>query len=101
MYYKIYRNTVGSKTLLVEMLLLVCVCWPQRETESGSFLNVQVVTKEEVSLGGAADIQTRVTGSGSEDQQAEESDGEPTLQVITVKDLTWVPQLVALVICQG
>lgn len=83
------------------MLLLVCVCWPQREIESGSVLNVQVVTKEEVFLGGAAGIQTRVVGSGSEDQQAEEPDGEATLQVITVRDPTWVPERVALVICQG
>lgn len=63
-------------------------------------MNVQVITKEEVTLGGAADVQTRVIGSCSEDQQAEEPDGKSTLQVVTVRDLTGVSQLVSLVICQ-
>lgn len=64
-------------------------------------LDVQVVTIEEVSVGGAADIDAGVVGSSPEDQQAEETDGESTPQGAAVRDTVRVQQLVAMVISQG
>lgn len=49
----------------------------------------------------ATDVDTRVIGPCSEDQQTEETDGESTPQVTAVRDPTGVQQLVAMVIGQG
>lgn len=66
-------------------------------------MDVQIVAVEKVSVGGATDVDARVVGSGSEDQQAEQTDGEATPQRAAVKDVTRVQQRVAVVIgqCSG
>lgn len=74
---------------------------PGGEAECACFLDVQVIGEEEVFVGGAADIDARVVEPRPEDQQAEEADGESTLQVGAVRNLLGVQQLVAMVICQG
>lgn len=52
-------------------------------------------------MGGAADVDAGVVGGGPEDQQAEEADGESTLQAGAVRDTPGVQELVAMVIGQG
>lgn len=74
---------------------------PRSEAERAHLLDVQVVTVEEVSVCGAADVYAGVVGPRSEDQQAEQTDGEPTLQGAAVGDMTRVQQLVAMVISQS
>lgn len=74
---------------------------PWGGAERACLLDVQVVTIEEVFAGRAADIDARVFGGRPEDQQAEQTDGESTLQVAAVWDTTRVQQLVAMVISQG
>lgn len=73
---------------------------PVGEAERGSLLDVQVVTIEEVFVGGATDIDACIIGPSSEDQQAEESDGEATPQVSAVRNLAGIEQVVAMVIIQ-
>lgn len=51
-------------------------------------------------MGGATDVDACIIGPGSEDQQAEESDGEATPQVSAVRDLAGIKQVVAMVISQ-
>lgn len=51
-------------------------------------------------MGGATDVDACIIGPGSEDQQAEESDGEATPQVSAVRDLAGIEQVVAMVISQ-
>lgn len=64
-------------------------------------LEVQVVGVEVVPLAGATDVHPRVLRTCSEDQQAEEADGEATLQRAAVKDAAGVQQPVPMVIGQG
>lgn len=74
---------------------------PRGETECMRLLDVQVITVEEVSVGGAADVEAGVVGTSPEDQQTEETDGEPTPQGAAVRDTARVQQLVTMVISQG
>lgn len=52
-------------------------------------------------MGRATDIGAGVTRAHPKDQQAEETDGESTTQVATVRDLTCVQHLVTMVIGQS
>lgn len=74
---------------------------PRSEAEHTCLLDVQVVTIEEVFVGRTADIDAGVFRPSPEDQQAEETNGESTPQGATVRDMTRVQQLVAMVISQG
>lgn len=74
---------------------------PAYEAECSGLLDVQVVTIEEVPVHRTADVDARVGRLCSEDQQAEETDGESTPQPATVRDTVRVKQAVAMVICQG
>lgn len=51
-------------------------------------------------MAGATDVDPRVLRTSSEDEQAEETDGESALQRSAVKDVARVYQLVAMVISQ-
>lgn len=73
---------------------------PLDEVDLLGLLDVQVMTVEEVSLAGATDVDPRVSRTGSEDEQAEEADGEAALQRPAVKNAAGVHQLVSLVISQ-
>lgn len=73
---------------------------PLDEVDLLGLLDVQVMTVEEVSLAGATEVDPRVSRTGSEDEQAEEADGEAALQRPAVKDAAGVHQLVSLVISQ-
>lgn len=53
---------------------------PLNKNDLLRLLNVQVITVEVVSLAGATDVDTRVLTTSSEDEQAEEADGEAALQ---------------------
>lgn len=79
----------------------IIIMSPQSGAQCSCLLNVQVVTIEEVPVGRATDIDARVVRAGPEDEQAEETDGEPTLQGAAVKDVFRVQQLVAMVISQS
>lgn len=74
---------------------------PRSEAEHTCLLDVQVVTIEEIFVGRTADIDARVVGPCPEDQQAEETNGKSTEQGPTVRDMTRVQQLVAMVVSQG
>lgn len=73
---------------------------PVGEADGFCLLHVQVKTIEEVFVGRTTDVDPSIAGPGSEDQQAEEPDGEATPQVTAVRDLTGIQQLVAMVISQ-
>jgi len=60
---------------------------PGNEAERARLLDVQVVSVEEVFVNGATDIDARIVGPRSEDQQAEQTDGESTPQIATVWDI--------------
>lgn len=79
----------------------IIIMSPWRGPQCLCLLNVQVITIEEVLEGRATDIDARVVRAGPEDEQAEETDGEPTLQGAAVKDEFRVQQLVAMVISQS
>lgn len=51
-------------------------------------------------MSGATDVDSGIFGARPEDQQAEQADGEATLQGAAVGDALWVQQLVAMVITQ-
>lgn len=73
---------------------------PLNEIDLLCLLDVQVITIEVVSLAGATDVDPRVSRTSSEDEQAEEADGEATLQRSAVKNAAGVHQLVPMVISQ-
>lgn len=74
---------------------------PRNENDLLGLLNVHVIGIKVVSLAGATDVKPRVLRTSSEDEQAEEADGEATLQRSAVKDVARVHQHIAMVISQN
>lgn len=74
---------------------------PGAKAEPPCLLDVHIVRIEEVFMGRTAEVESRVGTPRPEDHQSEKPDGESTPQVSTVRDLTGIQQLVAMVISQG
>lgn len=74
---------------------------PRREAKRPSLLDVQIIRVEEISVRGAADVNAGVVRPRPEDEEAEETDGESTLQVAAVRDTARVQQLVSMEISEG
>lgn len=64
-------------------------------------LDVQVVSVKEVPMVWATDVDARVCRTGPEDEEAEETDGEPTSQVSAMRDVTGVQKHFAVEVSQG